>query len=196
MEVKQPVMWLIAGPNGAGKTTYYRNLASRHFRAPFINADLIAQERYGRHPKTNKEMLAAAEEAGRRRDKAIQSGTSFVAETVLSHPSKLELIKRALDAGYFVRLTYIGLSDPSLCTLRVSARIEGGGHAVPAEKIAKRYPRSITIAHQAVIMAHWAITIDNTSVQHPHRPVLLYEQGLLARTWPPLPAWVKGFPDI
>jgi predicted ABC-type ATPase len=194
MDVKQPVLWLIAGPNGAGKSTYYRHVASKHFQAPFINADLIAQALYGRHPNSTKEMLAAAEEATRQRDAAIQSGTSFVAETVFSHPSKLELIERALKADYFVRLTYVGVSDPSLCTLRVSARVAGGGHGVPAEKIAKRYPRSIEVAHQAVTLVHWAIIIDNTSVTQPHRPTLLYEQGLLARAWPPLPAWVKGFP--
>jgi predicted ABC-type ATPase len=196
MDVQQPVLWLIAGPNGAGKTTYYRNVASRHFRAPFINADLIARERYGRHPKSDREMLAAAEEAERCRNGAIRSGRSFVAETVLSHPSKLELIERARQAGYYVRLTFVGVSDPALCVLRVSARLEGGGHGVPLEKITERYTRSIGIARQAVGLAHWAMVLDNTSAEHPHRQLLLYELGLLARTWPPLPAWVRGFPGV
>jgi predicted ABC-type ATPase len=196
MDVQQPVLWLIAGPNGAGKTTYYRNLASRHFRAPFINADLIAQERYGRHPKSDKEMQAAAAEAARQRDAAIRSGRSFVAETVFSHPSKLELMERARQAGYYLRLSFIGVSDPALCVLRVSARMEGGGHAVPPEKIGARYARSLGLAQQAVTLAHWAIVLDNTSVEHPHRQLLLYELGVLARRWPPLPAWARGFPGV
>ncbi len=196
MDVTQPVLWLLAGPNGAGKSTYYRNFVSQHFLAPFINADLIAKELYGRHPESDQEMQAAAADAERRREAAITSRLSFVAETVFSHPSKLELLERAKAADYFVRLSFIGLSDPALCALRVSARVESGGHDVPLEKIAARYRRSLEIARKAVQSVHWAIVVDNTSVEHPHRPILLYEQGVLSRNWPPLPAWAKGLPGI
>jgi predicted ABC-type ATPase len=64
-----PVLWLIAGPNGAGKSTYYEGFVAPLFRAPFVNAD-------------QKQLLAA--------------GESFVAETVFSHPSELELMRKAL----------------------------------------------------------------------------------------------------
>jgi predicted ABC-type ATPase len=189
-----PVLWVLAGPNGAGKSTYYDDFVSTIFRAPFVNADRIAEQLWGRHPASDAEMRAATETAERRRAELLSTRTSFVAETVFSHSSKLVLMQDAIAQGFVVRLSYICVDGPELCALRVRGRVAKGGHDVPADKIAARYTRSLTHAKQAVRVAHWAIILDNTTTEWPHRPVLQYESGVLRARKPPLPRWTKGFP--
>jgi predicted ABC-type ATPase len=189
-----PVFWLLAGPNGAGKSSYYDRFVSRVFRAPFVNADRIAHDLLGRDPITDAEMQSATQEAERQREQLLAARQSFVAETVFSHRSKLVLMQTAIEHGFFVRLSYVCLDGPDLCALRVRGRVAEGGHDVPLDKIAARYARSLAHATEGVRLAHWAIVLDNSSIDHPHRQVLWYESGALRARYPPLPRWTKGFP--
>jgi predicted ABC-type ATPase len=195
-DVIAPVLWLLAGPNGAGKTSYYDQFVSGVFRAPFVNADRLAEQMYGRHPHTEREMKAAAGAAAQQREKLLSRRKSFVAETVFSHRSKLELMQAAVRQGYYLRFSYIGVDDPELCVLRVQERVVEGGHPVPADRIAGRYQRSLANARLAVTLAHWATVLDNSSLDRPQRPMLVYEQGLLRVAQKPLPGWVRGFPGV
>jgi predicted ABC-type ATPase len=101
-----PLLWLIVGSNGAGKSTYYERVIHPHLKAPFVNADLIARSRWPRA------YVEHAYDAGRiaehAREALIRSRVSFVAETVFSHPSKLDLIRQAKKAEYLVWLSFIG----------------------------------------------------------------------------------------
>ncbi|MGH8455090.1 MAG: AAA family ATPase [Nevskiales bacterium] len=80
-DVPAPVLWLLAGPNGAGKTTYYDDFVATVFRAPFVNADRIAEQMFGCHPKDAREMRLAAEAAAQQRGQLLAQRRSFVAET-------------------------------------------------------------------------------------------------------------------
>ncbi len=93
-----PVLHLIVGPNGAGKTTFYDEILGPATRLPFINADLIAQQRWPND--TGARAYEAAREAAALRQSAIEDRRSFIAETVFSHPSKLDLLRSAGAAGY------------------------------------------------------------------------------------------------
>lgn len=189
------MLWVLAGPNGAGKSTYYDDFVSKVFRAPFVNADRIAQQLWGRHPASDAEMRAATETAEQRRAELLSARSSFVAETVFSHNSKLMLMRDAIAQGFVVRLSYICVDGPELCALRVRGRVAEGGHDVPADKIAARYTRSLSNAKQAVRIAHWAIMLDNSTIAWPHRPVLQYEAGRLRARKPRQPRWTEGFPE-
>jgi predicted ABC-type ATPase len=196
MEHAPPVLWIIAGPNGAGKSTYHDEYVSQVFRAPFVNADRIAHRLWGRHPADEAEMRAAAEIAERKRNESLAARRSFVAESVFSHASKLALMRDALARGYYVRLSFVCVDGPALCALRVQGRVAHGGHGVPLHKIAARYARSLEHAKDGVRLAHWAVVLDNTSIERPHRPVLHYAEGELRWRRQPLPGWVEGFPGL
>lgn len=196
MEHVPPVLWLLAGPNGAGKSTYYDEHVSRVFRAPFVNADRLAQRMFGRHPRSDVEMRRAAEASEQERAALLQRGESFVAETVFSHESKLELMRAAVARGYLVRLSFVCVEGAELCAMRVRARVDAGGHDVPLDKIQGRYARSLEHAKHGVRIAHWAVVLDNTSMRRPHRPVLQYSEGVLRARRPPIPKWARGFPSV
>lgn len=93
---RRPLLLLIAGPNGAGKTTFYqRNLAE--LGLPFINADELALQRWPQAP--GEHAYEAARLAQEIRQQHLAERRSFVAETVFSHPSKIELVREGSAEG-------------------------------------------------------------------------------------------------
>lgn len=67
-------------------------------------------------------------------------GKSFIAETVFSHPSKLELVDEARMHEYTVVLHVVMIPE-KLAVQRVRYRVRAGGHDVPEDKIRQRYQR-------------------------------------------------------
>lgn len=64
---------------------------------------------------------------------------SFSFETVFSHPSKIDFIRRAFENGYRTYLYFVATEDPNINIERVTNRVKQGGHDVPVEKICSRY---------------------------------------------------------
>lgn len=153
-------MVLIAGPNGSGKTTLYEEwIRSRFGQWPFINADWIATDRWGTQGR-EQHSYDAAKEAANLREAFIQHQTSFVAETVFSHESKIDLVQRAKDAGFGVLFLIVHV-DPGLAVERVEDRVATGGHAVPEDKIRKRHARLFRHLAAAIPLADITILFDN-----------------------------------
>lgn len=180
-----PLLHLLAGPNGSGKTTFYEHVLKPVTGLPFVNADVIAREQW---PGSDRDhSYAAAQIAADRREALIASGQSFIAETVFSHPSKLELIGRAQGAGFLV-IVHVILVPLPLSTRRVEARVRHGGHAVPLDKQRERYPRLWPLVAEALRLANEGFAYDNTSAQSPYRVVAHFENGKLIgpANWP---AW-------
>ncbi len=72
----------------------------------------------------------------------IELGRSFIAETVFSHPSKLELIDTAHAAGYTV-VVHVVLIPEELAVQRVSHRVSAGGHDVPEGQDSGTLPTTV-----------------------------------------------------
>lgn len=180
-----PVLHLIVGPNGAGKTTFFERVLSPITRLPFINADIIAHRHWP--DDTEGRAYEAARLAEQARARAIAQGLSFIAETVFSHPSKLELIADAQGAGYLVGL-HVVMVPEELSVVRVRLRAKQGGHAVPEEKIRARYRRLWTLVAQAIERADEASVYDNSNSRQPFRRVAHLEKGRALIT-PSLPDW-------
>jgi predicted ABC-type ATPase len=158
-----PVLHVLAGPNGSGKCTFVREVLGPVTHLPFINADEIAA-----------------------RDQAIAARRSVITETVFSHPSKVELIKQSLAAGYLVEL-HVMLVPEDLAVARVAHRVTLGGHTVPEDKVRQRYRRLWGLVVQARQIVDRATFYDNTSSM-PFRPVAVYERGRPVGT-PAWPTW-------
>ena len=131
-------LYIISGCNGAGKTTAsYTVLPEILNCKEFVNADEIAR---GLSP-FNPESVAI--EAGRlmlqRIDFLLEKDTSFSIETTLSTKSYINLVRRAQEKGFSVRILFFWLNSPELAIRRVAERVAKGGHNIPEPIIRRRY---------------------------------------------------------
>ncbi len=83
-------------------------------------------------------------------------------ETVMSHKSKVELLKETEKLGYKNYLYYISTDDVDLNISRVKERVKEGGHDVPKDKISKRYFNSLKLLHEAVKYTYRTYVFDNS----------------------------------
>lgn len=162
---KNPVIVIIAGPNGAGKTSLTQDLLYHKWvvgeGCEYINPDEIARDVFGDW-NSPEAMRNAAIEAARRREKCLEHGRSLVFESVMSAPDKIDFLRRAKAAGYFIRLFYVGTDSPAICAARVAQRVMLGGHTVPIEKIISRWTKSITNCALAAQFLDRAYIYDNS----------------------------------
>jgi predicted ABC-type ATPase len=183
--VTTPVLHLLAGPNGSGKSTFVADVLAPRVHLRFVNADEIAKEYW-----PGDEMVHAPEAsalAAAERDRLIAARASFISETVFSHASKIDLIRRAGAAGYQVRV-HVVLLPVEVAILRVKRRVAKGGHDVPEDRIRGRYARLWDLVAEAITLADAATVYDNSIALHPFRPVARFEHGTPVGT-PDWPAW-------
>jgi predicted ABC-type ATPase len=174
---------VVVGPNGSGKTTFVTEFLALELPGyAYVNADEIAKARWPADPGAH--AYDAAQVAAETRAHLIAGGRPFIAETVFSHPSKLEEIRAAREAGYRVVL-HVMLVPEELAVRRVAYRVQAGGHDVPEDKIRERYRRLWRLVARAVSLADRAVVYDNS---RPAGPVKVAESfagmpiGLAA--WP------------
>jgi len=128
----------------------------------------------------------AAKEAALLRQSTMERRRSFIAETVFSHPSKLDLLRVAREAGY-ISILYVLLIPEELAVARVGMRVETGGHEVPEEKIRSRFHRLWDLVREAIDLASETLVLDNSRAKTAFRLVAHYRTGQLigAADWPP-----------
>ena len=179
---------LVVGPNGAGKSTFVElTLAPLLPGSAFVNADEIARQRWPDDPVSH--AYEAARVAAETRAKLIELGASFIAETVFSHPSKLELIDAARAADYTIVL-HVLLLPEELAVERVRHRVNAGGHQVPENKIRERYQRLWGLVAAAITRCDSTTVYNNSGLKGP-RIVAQMSHGFLigSAAWP---AWTPG----
>jgi predicted ABC-type ATPase len=182
---ERPIIVAIAGPNGAGKSTFYKAFFEEA-GLPFVNADLIARE------LNVVDSYEAALQANLIREEYVSERESFIVETVLSDPvgAKIEFLRQAVSSGYTVVFCFIGLDAPQTSNQRVAMRTSQGGHDVPEDKIAARYPRSLENLKRAVLGLPHVYVYDNSSLATPYALVAEYRNGVPVRQGE-LPDWFK-----
>jgi predicted ABC-type ATPase len=186
----QPRLIVLAGSNGAGKSTFF-TLFLEPTGIRFVNADRIARVIAPEAPEDASYTAAAAAELERRT--LIATGESFCMETVFSDPAgaKLGLLRDAQAAGYRVHLVFIGIDSVELSEARVIQRVQEGGHDVPPDKLASRFPRTLGNLEAALPFVDSADLYDNADADAPYRLVARFEAGRCVARFPPIPAWAQ-----
>jgi len=187
---KRPIIVVIAGPNGAGKSTFYESFL-RDAGLRFLNADVIARELGGEPQKAS---LEAATIAGALRKELVRQGENFIFETVFSDPvgDKVGFLKNAVTHhGYHVLLCFIGISSPDISETRVAMRVSQGGHDVPSDKLAARYPRIMANLKRAMRELPLVLVFDNDDLGKPYRRVARFENGVMAPLTDQVPEWFQ-----
>lgn len=182
---QRPIVVAVASSNGAGKTTFdHAHLKAAGLR--FVNADVLARE-LNLHP------YAAAEVAATLRRELIAQRESFIFETVFSDPAgeKLAFLKDAAAQGYTVALCFIGVGAPEVCDQRVAMRVSQGGHDVPPDKLAARFPRTMANLQAAIRELPHVLIFDNDDLSRPFRLLASFANGRDEYIGKPLPGWAK-----
>ena len=195
MENKQKIAIIVAGGNGAGKSTFINNQLLEMYKgvnATYINADDWQKQQFGQFDnKTTSQAKEAQEWADNERKSHLAQGRSFITETVLSHPSKIDLIKEAKANGYEVDLYHISLDNADLALERISNRVLLGGHDVDTDKVKARYERVKDIVAEAIKYADKTMVYDNSVMYRPHQKILSIEKGSITSINHQLPDWVN-----
>jgi predicted ABC-type ATPase len=96
------------------------------------------------------------------RHQLLKTGETFSFETVFSHPSKLDFMRKANSAGYKCYLYFAAVASPDISVARVRQRIQQGGHGVPEGRIRKRYHRTLDNLLEAIRLSYRAYVFDNS----------------------------------
>lgn len=186
-----PILIVIAGPNGSGKTTITSEILKSEWLedAVYINPDNVAQERFGdwNSPEAVREAAVFCEKW---REDCLLNRRSLIFETVMSAPDKVDFIRRAKDAGYFVRIFFISTESPAINAARIAARYMKGGHDVPIPKIVSRYVKSISNCVEVAPLVDRLYVYDNSVDDVQAKPLFRLRDGLLGKQYvSDVPEW-------
>jgi len=186
----KPKLIIIAGPNGSGKTSVTNKILQHDWMegCVYVNPDNIARDVFGDW-NSPEAVLKAVKLAAEMREDCLGKKESLLFETVLSAPDKLDFIRRAKAAGYFIRLFFVGTDSPAINASRIARRVMEGGHDVPIAKIVSRYAKSIANCALAAGMADRIYVYDN-SVEYAD-PKLLFRvsDGKLEKVYGKINDW-------
>ena len=138
-----PAIHVLAGVNGAGKSS----IGGASFRAhggDYFNPDETARRRMTANARlTQSEANGLAWQHGKRLlERAIAKRLDYAFETTLGAHTIPRLLAEAAQAGFAVKVWYVGLATPELHLARVKARVRRGGHDIPEDRIRQRFVHS------------------------------------------------------
>ena len=124
---------IIGGVNGVGKSSFTGVLKSRtRDLGMIVDVDKITAQLGGKPLEGGKRAIHIMENC-------IRDGVSFTQETTLSGHRSKAAARKAKDAGYYVRLYYIGLNTAAESQQRIANRVAKGGHNIAAEDVERRF---------------------------------------------------------
>lgn len=189
----KPVLIVIAGPNGSGKTTVTEQILRHEWMedAVYINPDIVAQERFGdwNSAEAVKQSIAYCENL---REQCLAQRNSLIFETVLSRVDKVDYIRRAKEAGFFVRLFFVCTESPTINAMRIAKRVMQGGHDVPITKIISRYKLSVANCIDAARIVDRCYLYDNSAENCDARPLFRAVDGRVYKCYAEsMPIWAE-----
>jgi predicted ABC-type ATPase len=128
------------------------------------------------------------------RHELLNKGETFTFETVLSHPSKVEFLKKSNDAGFKNYLYFICTVSPKINIERVKQRVHMGGHHVKEERIEKRYYESLNVLSELIPLCYRCYFFDNSSKKRSIEPVAVINPDTsLEIKVEELPWWIEEY---
>ena len=189
----RPVLIIVAGPNGSGKTSLTRTILRHEWveGCRYVNPDDIARDMFGdwNDPEC---VLKAAKEATRQRHECLRLRQSLAFETVFSIPEKLQFLSDAKDAGFFIRMFFVGTDDPEINAARILNRVKEGGHGVPVEKIHDRFGKSLANLAAAIPLCDRTYVYDNSVDFQKAELQFRCVDGVLEKTYETAHSWAES----
>jgi len=147
----------------APKQSDWKKFRSRHGlagKAPLLQDSRIEKNAlvFTKKPKSYESAILA----DFLRHQLLKTGHTFSFETVFSHSSKLDFMKKANQQDYKCYLYFAAVSSPDISVARVRQRTLQGGHDVPEDRIRERYSRTLDNLLEAMRLSHRAYLFDNS----------------------------------
>ena len=120
-------------------------------------------------------------------EECLAAGVCFTQETTLSGHRPAVMARRAADAGYRVRLYYVGLDTVEECLARIRNRVARGGHGIPEEDVRRRFAGRFAALAAVLPYCTEATFYDNSNG---FRAVAEYRNGEVLAIGSFSPAWL------
>ena len=138
-----PQIFVLAGTNGAGKSSVggatIRARGGQYFNPDEAAARIRAAQP---HLSATQANSAAWHEGKRLLQQAIAQRQHYNFETTLGGKTFTRLLIEAAEAGFEVRVWYVGLDSPERHLARIRARVQHGGHDIPETDVRRRFDQS------------------------------------------------------
>ncbi len=169
---QKPVLILLAGAAGAGKTTLYESQLRTVFPVLLkASASPIEQA------ETDRERIRLTKE---RHSFVLQNGTI-----------NSRAIREAQEAGFDVKVFYVGTEDPNLNMGRVLLRVSNGGLLAALARIPDDYTDGLKHLPDAKKLADDLMLFDNTTHGRGYRLVAHFHAGELMKLARSVPKWAQ-----
>ncbi len=138
-----PQIFVLAGTNGAGKSSV-GGATIRARGGQYFNPDeAAARIRQAQpHLSATQANSAAWHEGRRLLQQAIAQRLDYNFETTLGGKTFSRLLTEAAEAGFQVRIWYVGLASPEQHLARIRSRVRHGGHDIPELDVRRRFDQS------------------------------------------------------
>lgn len=146
---------LIAGVNGTGKSSLTGTLCvERADLGVIVDPDKLTAQYGG-------DEYAGGQAAVQKIEKALADGINLTQETTLSGGYPKRLVRRAREAGYYIRLYYVGLDTVQESLRRIQNRVSKGGHDIPTHDVERRFARRFADVAAVLPYCDEALFFDN-----------------------------------
>ena len=172
---------IIGGVNGAGKSSLTGVLKTeRADLGKIIDVDKLAV--------LHGSFVEGGKAAVNMQEDFIREGISFTQETTLSGQRPLRMIRQAKEAGYYVRLFYVGISSAKEALRRIENRVNKGGHNIPEEDVLRRFNERNEALAKVLDYVDEAVLFDN---ENGFAAIAEYKNGELLAKGDYIPDWLK-----
>lgn len=186
----KPKLIVIAGPNGSGKTSVTGKILEHEWVEDciYINPDQIAQDTFGDWNSTEA-ILKALTLSTEKREECLSQKKSLCFETVFSTTEKVDFLRRAKSAGFFIRLFFVCTDSPVINAGRIAHRVMEGGHDVPTSKVISRYSKSIANCCAVAKLVDRLYVYDNSVNYDDVRLLFRATDGKIEKTYSQINNW-------
>jgi predicted ABC-type ATPase len=192
-------LYVLSGPNGAGKSTL-----SGTFVPPgtdIFDGDKEMAILKHQYPMTDSGTLYEAANGivfQKRKDNAITGRNDFAFETNFRTEEVMDSVRQFKDAGYEVRMIFIGLPSVEASINRVDMRVKAGGHFVDVENVNKNFIGGLKNLTKFYDQFD-SVDILESTIGHNEpfkmNSLLTIKKGIISAAIEKLPDWALAIPE-
>ena len=150
-----PMFTIVGGVNGAGKSSLSGVLKDcLDDLGVIVDPDKITAQLGG-------DEYAGGQAAVARLQGCLAQRIDFTEESTLSGSFSRKMARAARDAGYTVRLYYVGLDTAEESIQRIANRVAHGGHDIASEDVQRRFARRFRDLGKLLPLCNEATFYDN-----------------------------------